>query len=103
VKHSDIILQEIDVVVLSMNETKRLAAELAKVGDSLEKNLNDLQDKVRCITEKRVLNNGDVLIQLSILSNRLSRLQELRKMSEFGSFSMEIQRTMQTVWESLPQ
>lgn len=97
------IQRDLDATVCALKDLKFIAHELGEASTKLAKQLDHLDTDLRVITTNGLLaRNPRLTSELQKISDRIERLRELRNMSEFGAFEVQVNRAVESAWEALP-
>lgn len=94
---------DIDTTGEAINQVGKLSQEIFTSDDLIRVKLDLIEDHMRFLFSKGVfLKSPDLISDLEKINDRLRRLHELRNTAEYGSFMLQVQTTMQRVFERLP-
>jgi hypothetical protein len=102
-KIQDLIAADVEVTIRALKALRTISHEMGEASTKLSKQLDEVDMNVREIVSKELVSNSPrVTAELQRISDRVYRLRELRNMSEFGSFEVEVNRFVEKAWEVLP-
>lgn len=95
--------QQIDDAAQQMKNVKQAGEALLRCSQDIAAALDEACLSLRVLQSKSFFQNDRTMMaEFNKLETRIDRLRELRNMMELGSFSIQIDRAMQTAWEKLP-
>lgn len=95
--------REIETIRKSVRCARTMAAELSAHSQSLILPLDELEAELRTLLGQRLVSdNRPAREQVAKALDRITRLRDLRNMMELGSYDVQVNQAMQSVWEVLP-
>jgi len=94
---------DIDTAAQAVRDCKKFGAQLHQASEQIAKNLFELEAALRALQSQGFISSHQKsLSELQRLENRVRELNMLKNQMELGSFMIQINRSMEIVWENLP-